>query len=148
MIHVAIVDRPIDPQALLRRVGGDGDGAVVLFLGTVRDRTEGRPVAALEYEAYPSMAERVLRAIAEGAAAAYEVSAVAVEHRVGRLDVGETSVAVAVSAPHRDHAYRASREIMERLKREAPIWKRERYADGGAAWLGGPAHASREGSAV
>lgn len=144
MTHVAILDRPIDPAALLRRVGGPADGAVALFLGTVRDRSDGRPVESLEYEAYPAMAERVLRGIADAVAAAYDVSAIAIEHRVGRLAVGATSVAVVVAAPHRDAAYRASREILERLKREAPIWKRERYADGTAAWLG--ERPAREGS--
>lgn len=147
MMHVALVDRPIDPVALLRRAGTGADGACVLFLGTVRNRHDGRPVVALEYEAYPSMAERVLRAIAEDAGREHTVSEIAIEHRVGRLQVGETSVAVAVWAPHRDAAYSASRAVLERLKREAPIWKREVYAEGHSAWLGGP-RASREGSAV
>lgn len=147
MMHVAIVDRVIDIAALLRRAGTGADGACVLFLGTVRDHQDGRPVVALEYEAYPSMAERVLRGIAEDAAREHAVSDIAIEHRVGRLTVGETSVAVAVWAPHRDAAYRASRAILERLKREAPIWKREVYARGGSAWLGGP-QPSPERSAV
>lgn len=143
-MHVAIVERPIDPAALLRRAATGLDGAVVLFLGTVRNRNEGRPVLGLEYEAYPAMAERVMRRIAEDAARAAAPSDVAIEHRVGRLQVGETSVAVAVWAPHRDAAYRASREIMERLKREAPIWKREWYADGAARWLGDPRPSPQE----
>ncbi|MGH7545485.1 MAG: molybdenum cofactor biosynthesis protein MoaE [Gemmatimonadota bacterium] len=147
MMHVVLVDHAIDTAALLRRAGTGADGACVLFLGTVRDSHEGRRVVALEYEAYPSMAERVLRGIAEDAAREHAVSDIAIEHRVGRLAVGETSVAVAVRAPHRDAAYRASRAILERLKREAPIWKREVYAEGGSAWLGGPRPAP-EGSAV
>ena len=146
-MHVALVEHPIDVDALLRRAGTSADGAVVLFLGTVRDHHEGRSVLALEYEAYPGMAERVLRGIAKDVAREHAVTDVAIEHRVGRLQVGETSVAVAVWAPHREAAYRASRAILERLKREAPIWKREVYAEGGSAWLAGPTP-SREGSAV
>lgn len=141
MTYVAMVERPIDPAALVRRVGGAGDGAVLLFLGTVRNRNEGRSVTAIEYEAYRSMAERVLRAIAEDACREHVVSDVAIEHRVGRLAVGETSVAIAVAAPHRDDAYRASRTIIDRLKREAPIWKKE-YAQSEAVWLPGTAPAA------
>lgn len=137
MTYVAIVDRPIDPAALVRRVGSEGDGAVVLFLGTVRSRNEGRTVTAIEYEAYRSMAERVLSEIALDACRSYIVSDVAIEHRVGRLVVGDVSVAIAVAAPHRDDAYRASRVVIDRLKREAPIWKKEEYAEGEAAWLSG-----------
>lgn len=147
-MHIAIVDRRIDPTSLLGRVGGAADGAVVLFLGTVRNHSAGRSVAALEYDAYRTMAERVLREIAEAARRTYGVEAIAIEHRVGPLEIGETSVAVAVSAAHRDSAYRASREIMRRLKREAPIWKREIYLDGEAAWLPGSERSAPEGTAV
>ena len=147
-VHARITDRPLDPTALCARVAGPGAGALVLFCGTVRNETAGRAVVALEYEAYAPMAERVLREIAETARARHGCHAVAVEHRVGRLEVGDVSVAIATSAPHRAQAYDASREVIERLKREAPIWKREVYADGASAWVGTPGEPAQAESAA
>ncbi len=128
---------PIDPSQLARQVRRDADGAVILFTGVVRDHHAGRAVEALEYQAYEEMAVAVLRQICEEVRATHDVGDIAVAHRVGELAIGEVSVAIAVAAPHREAAYSASREIIERLKREVPIWKRERYSDGGAEWLGG-----------
>jgi molybdopterin synthase catalytic subunit len=132
-----IVREPIDTADLMRRVRTDADGAVILFAGVVRNHHEGRSVEALGYEAYDEMAVEVLRAIAADVMERFAITDVAVEHRVGDLEIGEASVAIAVAAPHRDAAYGASREIIERLKREAPIWKRERYADGEEEWVEG-----------
>ncbi len=126
-----------DLSALLERVRNSSDGAVVLFIGVVRDHDGERSVVGLEYEAYEEMARAMLTRICEDVRARFEVGDLAVIHRVGELGVGEVSVVIAVAAPHRDAAYRASREVIERLKREVPIWKRERYADGEAGWVDG-----------
>ncbi len=106
---------------------------MVLFLGTVRDDHRGRRVASITYTAYRPMAERVLGRIA-GELEAEHGAAVAIVHRLGAVEAGEASVAIAVAAPHRAAAYAASRAALERLKREAPIWKREHYLSGESAW--------------
>jgi molybdopterin synthase catalytic subunit len=136
-MYCHVTRSPIDPLDVMRRVRSDSDGAVLLFTGVVRNHDAGRVVAKLTYEAYEAMAEERLRAICEEVAAGHDVGGIAAVHRLGELAVGEVSVAVAVAAPHRDAAYRASRELIERLKQEVPIWKRERYADGEEAWLEG-----------
>lgn len=122
---------------LMARVRADSDGAILLFTGVVRDHHQGRSVTELSYEAYEEMAASALRRICKEVCGRFEIGDVAVVHRVGRLEIGEISVAIAVAAPHRDPAYKASREIIERLKREVPIWKKERYADGGESWVEG-----------
>lgn len=127
-------DGPLDPARAIAAVAGPGRGAVVVFLGTVRDRHRGRRVAGLAYSAYRPMAEAVLRRIAADLEAGADGLRAAIVHRLGEVPVGEPSVVIAVAAPHRAAAYEASRTALERLKAEAPIWKRERYADGGAAW--------------
>jgi molybdopterin synthase catalytic subunit len=128
---------PIDAARLMHSVRSDADGAVLLFCGVVRDHDAGRAVESLRYEAYEEMASDVMERICADVVAKYDVGDVAVSHRVGHLAIGEVSVAIAVAAPHRDAAYQASREIIERLKREVPIWKRERYSDGEERWLEG-----------
>lgn len=138
-MHTAIVTEPIDPANVLSRTGGVEDGAVLLFLGTVRDHADGRPVRGMRYEAYEAMAERVLGEIAGEAAARLGTERIAVVHRVGDLELGEVSVAIAVSSPHRGAAYEASRYVIEEIKRRLPVWKHERYADGQAAWVNGQA---------
>lgn len=132
-----IVDRPIDPASVLAAVGDDADGASLLFLGTVRNHNEGRPVHGLHYEVYREMAESVLAEIAEEAAAITGSSRIAVFHRTGELDIGDVSVAIAVSTPHRAEAFDAARYMIEEIKSRLPVWKRERYADGDAEWLPG-----------
>lgn len=134
-MYSAIVDRPIDPSALLARVAASGNGATVLFLGTVRDVNEGRGVSGIEYTAYRSMAERELRTIVDEAAALAEKNDIAVEHRLGELAIGDCSVAVAVAHPHRGRAFDAARYVIEELKRRVPIWKREQYEDGTREWV-------------
>ncbi|HVF61162.1 MAG TPA: molybdenum cofactor biosynthesis protein MoaE [Thermoanaerobaculia bacterium] len=129
-----LVDGPLDVDAVVRSVSGPDRGAVVVFLGTVRDRHDGRAVERLTYSAYRPMAEARLRAIAADLAAAAPSVRVAIAHRLGEVPVGEPSVVIAVASPHRAAAYEASRAALERLKTEVPIWKREHYADGEAAW--------------
>ncbi len=136
-MYCRITRSPIDPLELLRRVRTDSDGAVVVFTGVVRNHDAGRAVERLTYEAYEAMAEERLREICSAVAAAYEIGDVAAVHRVGELEIGDVSVVVAVAAPHREPAFRACREVIERVKREVPIWKRERYAGGDEAWLEG-----------
>ncbi len=132
-----ITSDPIDPEDIMSRVRSDADGAIVLFCGVVRDHDAGRAVVGLRYEAHEAMAREKLEQISADVASQVEIGDIAVVHRVGELSVGEISVAIAVAAPHRDAAYKASREVIERLKREVPVWKRERYADGDEAWLDG-----------
>ena len=132
-----VTREPIDAASLVERVRSDADGAVLLFAGVVRDHHEGRAVEALAYEAYEAMAVEKIEAICADVGTRFEVGELAVAHRVGDLAIGDVSVAIAVAAPHRDAAYKASREIIERLKTEVPIWKRERYSDGGEVWRDG-----------
>ena len=130
-----LVERELDPVALLREVESLASGAAVLFVGTVRELNDGRPVTGIDYTAYPAMAERELRAIAAEAAERWATRHVVVEHRVGTLELGETSIAIAVSHPHRAQAFEAARYVIEEVKRRVPIWKREHYADGTREWV-------------
>lgn len=132
---IELVREPIDVTRLLAAV--PADGAVCTFLGVVRNEHGGRRVLRLEYEAFEEMALALLREIAEEASRRFPVSRVRLVHRLGRLEVGEASVAVAVSAPHRAEAFDACRFVVDALKATVPIWKREFYEDG-AAWLEGP----------
>ncbi|HEX7243440.1 MAG TPA: molybdenum cofactor biosynthesis protein MoaE [Longimicrobiaceae bacterium] len=132
-----IVREPLDASALLRETVSPSDGAALLFWGVVRDEHGGRAVSHLEYEAYAAMAEAKLWEIAEEARERWGTGEVAVVHRVGRLEVGEASVAIVVASPHRAEAYEASRYVIEELKRRVPIWKREGYVDGESEWVPG-----------
>ena len=134
-MYSAIVDEPIVPSKLLARVAAPGNGATVLFLGTVRDVNEGRGVSGIEYTAYRSMAERELRSIVDEAVALADSDDIAVEHRLGELAIGECSVAVAAAHPHRGRAFEAARYVIEELKQRVPIWKREQYEDGTREWV-------------
>ena len=116
-------------------VEGPDAGAVVLFLGTVRNNTDGRAVKGLEYEAYPPMAEKKMAEIAQEVSEKWGLDRVAMIHRVGKLEIGEVSVAVAVASPHRKAAFEAGQYAMDRLKQIVPIWKREVWADGEAEWV-------------
>ena len=121
---------------VLQLARSDGDGAVALFAGTVRDHNAGRRVLYLEYDAYPTMALRELERIADATVAGGNVSRVVIVHRLGRLEIGETSIAVAVAAPHRAEALEACRHVIDAVKRTVPIWKRE-HTEGGAVWIEG-----------
>jgi molybdopterin synthase catalytic subunit len=128
---------PIDPARVLAAVRDRSRGAALLFLGDVRATNDGRHVLHLEYEAYEPMALAALEAIGASLTARFAGLACAIVHRLGRVEVGETSVAIAVAAPRRADAYEASREAIERLKREVPIWKKE-FFEGGEMWVEGP----------
>ena len=134
-MRTAIVNRPLDPASVLREVASVANGAAILFVGTVRDVNDGRAVTGIEYAAYAAMAERELRLIVEEAARAFGAEDIVVEHRLGRLDLGEASVVIAVAHPRRAQAYDASRFLIEELKRRVPIWKREEYVDGTREWV-------------
>ena len=129
-----LTDGPIDTNRAVAAVSGPSRGAVVIFLGTVRDHHAGRPVEKLTYSAYRTMALEGLRRIVTDLESGHENLRAAIVHRLGEVPVGEPSVVIAVASPHRAAAYDASRAALERLKAEIPIWKREHYADGGAEW--------------
>ena len=129
-----LVELPLDIPALLAAVANSACGAQAIFVGTVRDRNDGREVVAIDYSAYELMAESVLARIAAELEAATPGLRVALFHRLGKLAVGEASIAIVVTSPRRDAALAAVRQALERVKSEAPIWKRELYADGGTAW--------------
>jgi len=131
-----IVSHPIDPRAVEAAVAYPGAGALCVFHGVVRDHSRGRRVTHLEYEAYPPMAEKVLTQIGEEIAGRWPGARVAIVHRTGRLEVGETSVVIAVSSPHRAEAFEACRYAIEALKTRVPIWKKE-FAEDGEYWVGG-----------
>ena len=127
---------PLDPRALERAVRTDRDGAVVTFSGVTRDHHDGREVVGLAYEAYPEMAASVVDALLEEAGERFAITRARVAHRLGEVPVGDASIAVVVAAPHRGAAFDACRWLMDRIKAEAPIFKKERYAEGGALWVG------------
>jgi molybdopterin synthase catalytic subunit/molybdopterin converting factor small subunit len=126
---------PIDVGAVIAAVADEQAGAVATFLGTTRVHSRGRTVLYLEYEAYEGMAEKVMEEIANALRERYELCRIAITHRVGRVGIGETSVAIAVSAPHREHALAACREAIDTLKVDVPLWKKEVY-EGGEEWIG------------
>lgn len=132
-----VVEAPIDAEAVRRAVGGPGDGAVVLFLGTVRGSTRGRRVTHLVYEAYVPMALAQMRALAGEVVRRHGLSGLACAHRVGRLAVGDVALALAVASPHREAALAAVADYVARLKQDVPIWKQEHFEDG-AVWVGTP----------
>jgi molybdopterin synthase catalytic subunit len=125
----------IDPAALIEQVARPAHGAVLLFLGVVREVNDGRDVTGIEYSAYEAMAQRELTAIAVEAESRFGAVDVAIEHRLGALALEEASVGIAVAHAHRAAAYDASRWVIEELKRRVPIWKREQYTDGTREWV-------------
>lgn len=153
MIRAQVQEAPISPDAVLDQVGSEEDGAVLLFLGVVRNHADGRPVRGMHYDAYEAMAASVLREIADEAAARLGTDRLSVVHRTGDLAIGEVSVAIAVSSPHRAEAYDASRYVIEEIKKRLPVWKREHYTDGDAQWVEGtvppvPGSASSDGGST
>lgn len=130
-----IRESPLSVDEAIAAVSRADAGGIVLFLGTVRDHNDGREVTLLEYEAYTAMAKKEMRSIAGQIESEIAGVRLAVLHRVGRLDVGDTAVVCAASAPHRDEAFRACRALIDRIKERVPIWKREHGPDG-PYWVG------------
>jgi len=132
----ALTRQPIDSREVAERLLRGEDGAVVVFEGVVRNNTKGRPTRFLEYECYEAMAVKMMAEIGGEIAGAFEISRIAMVHRLGRLEIGEASVAIIVTAPHRKAAFAAALEGINRLKRLVPIWKKEHFADG-EVWVEG-----------
>jgi MoaE-MoaD fusion protein len=126
---------PLDPAAVVSEVADERAGGIATFLGTTRTQSRGRTVEYLEYEAFAEMAEDVMAQIADELKGRYDLCEVAIHHRIGRVDVGETSVAIAVSAPHRQDALAACKDAIDTLKETVPLWKKEVYV-GGEEWIG------------
>lgn len=134
--RAAIVREPIDTRAVLERIKRPEDGAAIVFEGVVRNNTRGRETLYLDYEAYEEMALKQMEELAVQALGQFHVRDVAVVHRLGRLEIGETSVLIVVASGHRGAAYEASRWLIDRLKQKVPIWKKEYFVDG-AVWADG-----------
>jgi molybdopterin converting factor subunit 1 len=134
--YFALTHHAIDTRAVIARLISGAEGAVVTFEGTVRNHTKGRPTRCLDYQCYESMALKTMARIGREIAAGYRVERVAMVHRLGRLLIGETSVAVIVTAPHRRAAFEAALEGIDRLKKVVPIWKKEHFLDG-EVWVEG-----------
>jgi molybdopterin converting factor subunit 1 len=130
-----LTEGPVNLTSVVVAVVDERAGAIATFLGTVRAQSRGRDVIALEYEAYAEMAEQVMAEISEELRARYDLCKVAITHRLGRVEVGETSVAIAVSAPHRAAAIAACKDAIDTLKQTVPLWKKEVY-EGGEEWIG------------
>lgn len=130
-------EQALDPSEVLAAVSGPAAGGVNLFVGNVRTQDHGDEVAHLDYSAHPSALDK-MREVAEGVAAEFDVIALAVVHRVGHLEIGETAVVVAASAAHRGDAYEASRALIDRLKATVPVWKHQSFADGSDEWVNSP----------
>ena len=134
---INITNEPLDPQNIAASVHNPSNGAVVTFIGTTRDTNVGRDVLYLEYEAYSPMAETKLAEIANEVLDKYGVSNTAIVHRVGRLEIGEASLVVAVASPHRNDAFAACQYCVDRIKETVPIWKKEVFR-GGEVWIESP----------
>ena len=128
-------DEPLSLDRAVDEVRDERAGAIATFTGTTRIQSRGRAVEHLDYEAYEGMAEATMAEIAESLHARYELSAIAIHHRVGRVGIGDTSVVIAVSAPHRADALAACKDAIDALKERVPLWKKETY-DGGEEWIG------------
>ena len=132
---VEITESPIDSHQALQRMSSPRAGAVVVFLGTTRELTDSRQTRSLEYECYREMAERKLAELEQEARRQWPLVECLLLHRVGLVGLGETSVLVAVSTPHRQEAFQAAQWLMDAIKRDVPIWKKENWADGSSQWV-------------
>ena len=132
---ISLIHAPIDPSAILAHVSSNDAGAVVLFLGTTREFTKGRQTASLDYECYPQMAEAKLAELEAQAREKWPLVHVSIVHRLGRLALGEASIAIAVSSPHRQAAFEAGKWLIDTIKEDVPIWKQENWADGKSEWV-------------
>ena len=135
--YAAVVAEPLDAARILADTLSPEDGAALLVWGVVRNENDGRAVTELEYHAYEAMAERELLRIADEARERWGTGDIRVVHRIGLLEVGEASIAIAVAAPHRGEAYEASRYVIEQVKQRVPVWKREGYVEGAHEWVPG-----------
>jgi len=134
-MQVEITSESLDPQALEERVSHPSCGAIVTFVGLVRDNHAGRGVTALDYQAYPAMCAKVGAAVGDEIRQRWPGARVALTHRIGSLTVGEASIVIAVASPHRVEAYEASRYCIDRIKAVLPVWKREHYVNGEPTWV-------------
>jgi molybdopterin synthase catalytic subunit len=134
-----VTDKPLEPERLFQHVRQDAAGAVVLFYGVVRDNNLGRNVEYLEYDAYPEMATKVMTQLVGELREKWAITDVAIQHRTGRLEIGETSLLVAVSSPHRREAFEAGHWLVNRFKDVVPVWKKEVF-EGGEEWIEGDRH--------
>lgn len=132
---ISLTSEPINYQVLTESVRSPNSGAVVLFLGTVRELTGGRRTVALDYEGYPAMAEAKLAELEAEACQRWPIDRVGIIHRLGHLELGDISVAVAVSCPHRQQAFEAGKFLIDELKVRVPIWKKENWDDGTTEWV-------------
>lgn len=132
---IALTNQPIDSAALLAKVSSHAAGAVVLFLGTTREITGERRTVSLDYECYPEMAERKLAELEAEARRRWPLTGCAIVHRLGHLELGEASIAIAVSSPHRQQAFEAGKWLIDTIKEVVPIWKQENWADGTSEWV-------------
>ncbi len=134
-IQLSITEQPIDYQKLTESVRCNTCGAVVLFLGTVREITGDKKTNSLEYEAYQEMALLELRRIVDAAMEKWPIEKVSITHRIGYLDLGEIAIGIAISTPHRKEGFEAAQFLMSQIKETVPIWKKENWADGSASWV-------------
>jgi len=132
---VSLTDKPIDAAAVLCQVASNDAGAVVLFLGTTREFTQGRRTISLDYECYPEMAEKKLTELEVEARRRWPLRGCSIVHRLGHLELGEASIAIAVSSPHRHDAFAAGQWLIDTIKEVVPIWKQENWADGTSEWV-------------
>lgn len=134
MLKVTLQKEPIDIESIIGGAASDADGALVTFTGMARNQSGGRQVTRLEYECYDSMARKELEKIGSDALARWPVTNCIIVHRFGVVEIGESSICIAVSSPHRDEAFQAVRYIIDTIKKTVPIWKKEFYSDG-AVWV-------------
>ena len=138
---VSLTSDPIDTAAILGQASSNDAGAVVLFLGTTRELTHGRRTESLDYECYPEMAEKKLAELEAEARRRWPLTGCVMVHRLGHLELGEASIAIAVSSPHRADAFAAGQWLIDTIKEVVPIWKRENWADGTSEWVHPGMHA-------
>ena len=131
---IAITEMPIDTQEVIAAVQAEGAGAINVFIGTVRNQTQAKPVVQLDFEAFDSMALKKMQQIADQAASRWPIQKVAIVHRKGSLQIGDAAVVIAVSTPHRKASFEACEFIIDTLKEVVPIWKKEIFEDG-AVWV-------------
>ncbi len=132
---IRLTTETIDPSDVLAQVASPEAGAVVLFLGTTRNQSAGRATASLDYESYNEMAEKMLVELEAAARCRWPLIGCAIVHRLGHLEIGAASIAVAVSSPHREEAFAAGKWLIDTLKQSVPIWKRENWSDGSSTWV-------------